>query len=403
MDEELAVRIGRRVRARRAATHRTQAVVAGLAGITTDYLYQIERGKKLPTVPVLTRLAVALRTPVAELLGDAAPPRAVRRLNDAGHALYQALTDPLSGAEPTAATDLHGRVKAAWRIWQTSPHRYSQVSAQVPQLVTDLELAARYPANVDDGTAHRQVQCCAVDLYNLLRTVSKRVGRGDLALLVADRAVRAAHLADDPLRLAVAQWNLAQVLLSDHQPEGAEAVALRAAESLRPQLAAGDLDAMAVFGALKLLGALAAARQGQAWTARDRVREVVPLAARTGERNVGWTVFGPTNVAMYAVSVEVEAGESTEALRLAEQVDQAQSPSIERRVAFLLEQAKGYQQRRDDASALLVLQAASAEAPEDMTYRPAAHDLLATVIHRGRGPVAGQAAQLAQRFGLPLG
>lgn len=32
--------------------HQTQAVVAGLSGITTDYLYQIERGKKLPALPV---------------------------------------------------------------------------------------------------------------------------------------------------------------------------------------------------------------------------------------------------------------------------------------------------------------------------------------------------------------
>ncbi|MEV5541049.1 helix-turn-helix transcriptional regulator [Saccharopolyspora shandongensis] len=32
----------------------------GLAGITTDYLYQIERGKKLPTVPVLLVLARVL-------------------------------------------------------------------------------------------------------------------------------------------------------------------------------------------------------------------------------------------------------------------------------------------------------------------------------------------------------
>src|SRR5256885_10459968 len=38
---------------------------------------------------------------------------------------------------------------------------------------------------------------------------------------------------------------------------------------------------------------------------RSRVRKVVPLAERTGERNVYWTAFGPTNVAMYAVSVEV--------------------------------------------------------------------------------------------------
>jgi len=53
MDERLALVIGARVRAARVAKHRTQVVVAGLSGIATDYLYQIERGKKLPTLPVL--------------------------------------------------------------------------------------------------------------------------------------------------------------------------------------------------------------------------------------------------------------------------------------------------------------------------------------------------------------
>jgi hypothetical protein len=113
-------------------------------------------------------------------------------------------------------------------------------------------------------------------------------------------------------------------------------------------------------------------------------------------------VFGPTNVAMYAVSVEVEAGEAAEALRLAGQVDYGRSPSIERRVAFLIEQVKGYTQRRDYASALVLLQRVSREAPEDMAHRPAAHQLLRTVIHCGRRCVAAEAAQLADRLGLPV-
>ncbi|WP_236794383.1 hypothetical protein [Amycolatopsis sp. GM8] len=82
-------------------------------------------------------------------------------------------------------------------------------------------------------------------------------------------------------------------------------------------------------------------------------------------------------------------------------VEHDRSPSIERRVAFLLDQAKGYGQRRDYASALLTLQTAEAEAPEDMRYRPAAHQILRTVTERGRRPVAQQAALLAGRVGLP--
>jgi len=105
---------------------------------------------------------------------------------------------------------------------------------------------------------------------------------------------------------------------------------------------------------------------------------------------------------MYAVSVEVEAGESAEGLRLAERVDHDRSPSIERRVAFLLEQAKGYTQRRDFGGALTLLHTASREAPEDVAHRPTARELLGTIIGRGRRGVANEAAQLAQRMGLPV-
>jgi len=403
VDERLAGVIGARVRAARVARHQTRVVVAGLSGITTDYLYQIERGKKLATIPVVIQLARVLGVPVSRLLEGpeaAASERPV--VTDAGMGLYRALTQPVVPGEPPPVAELGERVRSAWRVWQSSPYRYSELARHLPVLITDTELAKQRYQHEGEQAERRQVQCCAVDLYGLLRTVTKRVGRVDLSLLVADRAIRAAEAADDPHRLAAAQWNLAHVLLADQEAEGAEAVALRAAERLAPLVQAGDGDATALCGALKLLGALASVRQGQVWSARERVRDVVALAERTGERNASWTAFGPTNVAMYAVSVEVEAGEAAEALRLAEQVDHDHSPSIERRVAFLIEQVKGYTQRRDYASALVLLQRVSREAPEDMTHRPAAHQLLRTVIHRSRRGVATEAAQLADRLGLPI-
>ena len=71
-------------------------------------------------------------------------------------------------------------------------------------------------------------------------------------------------------------------------------------------------------------------------------------------------------------------------------------------MAFLVDQAKGYEQRRDFASALTLLTTAEREAPEDMQYRPAAHSVLRTVAQRGRRHVAAEASQLALRIGLPL-
>ncbi|WP_051400091.1 helix-turn-helix domain-containing protein [Haloechinothrix halophila] len=395
-NEQLARIVGERVRFYRATARKTKTVVAGLAGITPDYLYQIERGQKLPTLTVLAQLADILRVELSALLGHQPMPGPSRSSSAHGDVLYRALTDPTSHSrEVSPLPTLRHEVLNAWRTWQTSPHRYSEVVQRLPRLVAAVNTATRAAQPADQQASHR----IAADLYGLLRTVTKRVGRGDLSLLAADRAVRAAEAADDPLRMAGATWNLTQVLLADGQTEGAEATAMHAVEQLQPGVTDGNPDALALSGALHLVAAIAAARRGDTWTARDRLRTTVPWAEHTGERNTCWTAFGPTNVAMYAVSVEVEAGEG---LRLAERIDYEHSPSIERRVAFLLDQAKGHQQRRDYGSALTLLSAAEREAPEDVRYRPAAHAVLRTVAERGHRSISREAARLADRVGLPL-
>jgi transcriptional regulator with XRE-family HTH domain/putative NIF3 family GTP cyclohydrolase 1 type 2 len=401
MYEALAAAFGERVRFARQSNRQTQAVVAGLSGITTDYLYQIERGKKLPALPVAMQLAKVLRVPLISLLGDASPEVHPVAPHDAGEAIYRALTWPGHDGKPAAPTDLHSQIQAAWHTWQNSQRRYSRLGRELPALIEATE-QMRHLTDTTDTTARLTAERCATDLYGLVRTVAKRVGRVDLALLAADRGVAAAHAAADPVRLGAAQWNLAHVLLAQDQPEGAESVALHAAEALARHVA-DDLDALAVQGSLQLVAAMASVRLGKPWVARDRVRAVIPLAERTGERNVCWTAFGPTNVAIFGVSVEVEAGDTGEGLRLAERIEPDPGLSIERRVAFHLDQAKGYVQRQDYAGALVMLQAASTEAPEDVHYRPGAHKTLHTVVQRGRGPVARQAALLATRVGASAG
>jgi transcriptional regulator with XRE-family HTH domain len=96
MGDHLAQMIGERLRFYRTASRRTKAVVAGLAGITPEYLYQIERGQKVPTVAVLTQLADVLRISVGELLGGR-PARETRQVKAvAGEAIYRALTSPIA-------------------------------------------------------------------------------------------------------------------------------------------------------------------------------------------------------------------------------------------------------------------------------------------------------------------
>lgn len=418
--------LGQRLRRIRLSQHRQQTVVAGLAGITTDYLYQIERGLKLPSLPILIELARVLGVPVSVLLGEspharptAGEPRAHKAGDEPsgistfdaiprpgavrlGENIYQAMMAQ-TGERSTASTAvLGGQVEQAWHTWQRHPKRYSELSTIAPSLVMDVEQRLRKLQGDDSIAERRALAGHASDLYGLLRSFCKRVGRTELSLLAADRAIRAAELADDPTRLAAAQWNLAHVLLADSQLAGAEDVAMAGVDSLRPGGAASTTQAAALCGSLLLVASMAAVRRGDVWTARARIAEASELAKRTGELNVSWTVFGPTNVAMHAASVELMAGQANEGLHLAEQVDHRTSPSIERQVAFLLDQAQGWHQKRDNAQVLLLLLDAEQEAPEDLRFRPVAKSLITNLVQRGRRSVAEQASALAGRLDLAV-
>jgi transcriptional regulator with XRE-family HTH domain len=395
--------IGERIRFYREAQRKKQAVVAGLAGITDDYLSQIERGLKTPTITLLHRIARILGVPTSALLGE--PPS---ESDDPGSpaipAIHRALlgyAPPREGSGSSDLAELRRRVDAAWTSWQSSPTRYTTTGPLLPGLILDIEEATRLFGGADEVEKRREAFRLAADLYFLMRTFCKRVGRLDLSLLVADRAVRAAEAADDPLRTAAAKWNLGHVVFAANQPEGAADVTVRAAEQLEPSLAGRDRRFIALYGALHLVAAMAAVRNGDVWGARDRLREKArPAADVAGEGNVCWTVFGPTNVGLHEVSLEMEAGEAAEALRLADRVDPSRSPCIERRATFLLELARCYDQRREDPAVLLHLLSAEREAPEDMRYNVLARDLVRGLVKRSRPSYAADARSLAARIGL---
>lgn len=113
-----------------------------------------------------------------------------------------------------------------------------------------------------------------------------------------------------------------------------------------------------------------------------------------------WTVFGPTNVDLHAVSIEMEAGEATEALRVADQIDTSHLPSVERRFTFLLEVARCYDLRREDPAVLVHLLDLEQLAPEDLARNPLAQDMVARLRRRVRPTYRRQVDALAERLTL---
>jgi DNA-binding XRE family transcriptional regulator len=393
------IRIGEKLRFYRQGRGKTQAAVAGLAGVTEDYLSQIERGLKTPTITLLHHFARILGVRVSVLLGE---PEFEQdgTVHPVASEVHRAMMSYGTAGAPVDLAQLRGRVDCAWKIWQCSPNRYTEGAAVLPDLITDVQQATRSFRAAGEAAERREVARLASDMYFLVRTFAKRIGRTDLSLLVADRGIAAAQESDDPLRLAAAHWNLGHILLAQDEAEAAEEIAIHAAEELKPRLDGGG-DAVAMYGALWLVAVVASVRQGDGWTARDRLREhALPAAQAAGEGNVLWTVFGPTNVDLHAMSVEMESGEAAEGLSIADRIDVTKSPSLERQTTFYLELARLYDQRRDDAAVLLHLINAEASGPEDMRYNILARDLVRGLLKRARPSFAPQVRALARRMGL---
>lgn len=70
---DLPVRLGRNLATRRKALGLTQAVVAERLGVDTETLSRFERGKHVPSLLTLERLAAILSSTCAELLDEHAP------------------------------------------------------------------------------------------------------------------------------------------------------------------------------------------------------------------------------------------------------------------------------------------------------------------------------------------
>ncbi|WP_242908738.1 helix-turn-helix domain-containing protein [Actinomadura terrae] len=400
MSEPDEIGIGERLQFYRKGRKKTQAVVAGLAGVSEDYISKIERGAKTPTIGLLHKLARILGVPVSVLLGE---PQFEQDgpIHPVASDLYRRMMSfGGSSGDVVDLAMLRERVDAGWAIWQASPRRYTEGAEVFPQLLTDVQMAARSFGSFGEVEQRREAARLSSDLYFLLRTFAKRIGRTDLSLLAADRAITAAYQTDDPLRIAGAHWNLGHILIAQGEAEAAEETAMHAIEELKPHIDKGG-DWVAMSGALWLVASVASVRQGDAWTARDRLRaHAMPAAQATGEGNVMWTVFGPTNVRLHAMSVEMEAGESAEGLSIADRIDVTSSPSLERQTTFYLELARLHEQRRDDAAVLLHLMSAEASGPEDLRYNLLARDLVRGLLKRVRPSMAPQVRALAKRIGV---
>lgn len=243
-----------------------------------------------------------------------------------------------------------------------------------------------------------------VAAYVVSAKVLHKVGEHRLSALAADRA---AVMASRP-QTAAADRGLAaretvQALLYTGRPDAGEALAIDMATSLEGSPDRDDDDVLSLRGSLLLLAAVVAARRAERYEALDRLHRAEQLAEQLGhDGNHGWTAFGPTNVAIHAVSIAAELGDAAEAVRLSHQIDPSNLPPnlTSRRAQLHLDLAWAYVQQRRDAEAILQILEVEQIAPQLVQYHPVIRQSVRDILTRSRTGNTGILHDLAVRAGI---
>jgi transcriptional regulator with XRE-family HTH domain len=394
-----ARRIGDKVRRARRARGMSLEILAGLAGRSTGWLSQIERGlRPLERRSDIAALASALRVSPTDLLAVELPPpiageaEGIGQLRELLH--NTAIDDPpdVSARPLRALADVAIGPLASYR----RDSDYVRVARDVPPILAELHVHAAAGDECDRVGALRLI----VDLSTAATFAARHLGSVDLAWIAADRARQAAGLLEDPVYEGAAWFARAHA-----QPTAGQARPLRraatAAERIQPHLGQ-DVRAHQVYGMLHLTAALGAQVQGDDDTAREHLDEAERIAAEMGERPDAWQVFGPANVGTWRTMLEVEAGRPDKALAVVATIDPTPL-SKGRRAALAMETARAHAMlgRNHEGQTVQSLREAERLAPERVHRTPLVRELVADMLDHAHRTAGGRDLRgLAHRMGI---
>ncbi|MBX7268666.1 hypothetical protein KIF24_23350 [Micromonospora sp. Llam7] len=312
--------------------------------------------------------------------------------------LLDALVSPRhSNAVALSAQQFSRAVAAAKIDYQAC--RYELVLDQLVTLLPALE-PARTGAQ---GEQRTRIEVLAADLYHVVGSVLLKVGDRGLALVAAERSTRAAAASEDPVALATSARIMTHALLSNGHNEQAVTLAGNAADVLDRDTRLASADAVAVYGALVLRGAVAAARSDDRDTAQSMLDEAGRAAARLGyDGNDRWTGFGAANVLLHRVNVALTLGDAGTAIGIARTVPLDKVTLAERKASLYVDVARAYTQWGRYDHGLTALRTAYEVAPEEVRCRPAVQRIATDLATLAKGSARTAVVDFARGAGIRL-
>jgi transcriptional regulator with XRE-family HTH domain len=396
---------GERLRTLRRWRGKTQAELAGLAGLSQSFVSMIENGQRpLDRRSDIAALASALKVSETDLVGG--PHLSSDRQQSDPHLVVPALrmalmTNSLSEPAVERARPLPELVNEVSRIGALHLNCDRVTSGSLlPTVLDELHYHIAQPA---DEAALRLALGCLVEACFHATFEAKDLGYSDLAWAAANRADEAARMLDDPVQIGKAAF-----LRVHTQPRAGSwgrtlVTAERAASRLEPH--ANDEASIPVLGMLTLSAALSAAAVQDVGQTDHWLDVSAELAARVPDAPAeNWQSFSKTNVGIWRVAIDVERGYGGgSVLKSAEGIQVGKLAHRKGRHATLLaDVGRGLArdaQTRDEA--VRYLRRAEDLAPQFIRNSRPVHETVSYLLNRSRANAGGRELRgIAARMGV---
>lgn len=308
--------IGTRIRKFRGKAM-SQRELAEQAGVSLSLVRQLEQGARTgASIATLQKLAKALDIDIADLVGkrygmpssnpDAGVVAIRRALTSVGD-----LIEEDDAPEPVAVDEASRTVEYAWGAYWGG--RYELLSTILPPGIGQLRATVHAAQSRDVPTANELL----ARMYWVTGCTLVHLGQTDPAFIAIREALTTAEKGNDPLLAATLRGSVAWQLLVQGRYEESHKVALRAAAEFAPSGDARE-DELAVYGSLVLQGATAAGRAQSPSSALDIAAAADEVAGRIGSDTKWYECnFGPSQVIMQTVDINVSSERYPEALKAA--------------------------------------------------------------------------------------
>ncbi|GAA3913087.1 helix-turn-helix domain-containing protein [Actinoplanes auranticolor] len=380
--------VGEQIRARRLLRGWSVRYAASRAGISHATWSRIERGRQTADNRfMLADIAGALECAPADLAGTGAPARdratasARAGVLDLRRALVDIdLTEPPARPAPPVP---ELRRSAALADARHQACDYAGATRLLPDLLRDLHTETAGPDQLDA----LRLLC---DATHVASTVLRGLGYPADAWLAAERCRDAADATGDPVLRGHAAYALARAATACGSYQRGQTLAERAGDELSRHL--GRPGAPEVLGSLHLVAALASRCRQRPDDSRDWLIEAARLARRTGETDTMGMFFGPTNVDIWRISIEIgdDAGDPLRVVETARRTDPAAIPAGLRQVFYYADTARALTRiGGQDREAIRLLLTAERIAPQHVRTSAEAAETIRVLLGRSRRQAGG--------------